>query len=56
MRPDAVVTALTQVAALVPPEPPRFTRLAQGPLDEATGLIGDPFAADRADPAETTAR
>lgn len=56
VRPDDVVTALTQVAALVPPEPPRFTRLAQGPLDEATGLIGDPFAADRADPAETTAR
>lgn len=47
VRPDDVVTALMRVADLVPPEPPRFTRQAQGPIDEASGLVGDPFAADR---------
>jgi radical SAM-linked protein len=47
VRPDDIVTALRHVADLVPPEPPRFTRLAQGPLDAKTGLVGDPFAEDR---------
>lgn len=47
VRPDDIVTALTNVADLVPPKPPRFTRLAQGPLDPVTALVGDPFAQDR---------
>jgi hypothetical protein len=47
VRPDDIVTALTNVADLVPPKPPRFTRLAQGPLDPDTALVGDPFAQDR---------
>lgn len=47
VRPDDIVTALKHVADLVPPEPPRFTRLAQGPLDPETELVGDPFAEDR---------
>lgn len=47
VRPDDVMTALRAVADLVPPEPPRFTRLAQGPLDERTWRIADPLDADR---------
>jgi radical SAM-linked protein len=46
VRPDDVVAALRDVAGLAPAGPPRATRLAQGPLDEA-GEIGDPLAADR---------
>lgn len=33
VRPDDVLTGLGLVAGLVPPVPPRVTRLAQGPLD-----------------------
>jgi len=48
VRPDDVVTGLASVAELpVGPEHggvPLLTRLAQGPLDEATGEIGDPLA------------
>lgn len=47
VRPDDVMTALRAVADLVPPEPPRFTRLAQGPVDERTWRIADPLEADR---------
>ena len=47
VRPDDVVTALKNVADLVPPEPVRFMRLAQGPLEGAAGSVGDPFADDR---------
>lgn len=47
VRPDDVVMALHTTADLVPPEPPRFTRLAQGPLDEQSGAIGDPLDLDR---------
>jgi radical SAM-linked protein len=47
VRPDDVMTALGAVADLVPPEPPRFTRLAQGPVDERTWRIADPLEADR---------
>lgn len=47
VRPDDVITALRHVADLVPPKPPRVTRLAQGPLD-ATGLsVTDPLDPDR---------
>ena len=47
VRPDDVLAALRRVADLEPPVPPRVTRLAQGPLDEATCIVGDPFAPDR---------
>lgn len=48
VRPDDVLNALRQVAGLVPPAPPRVTRLAQGPLDPVGATVGDPFAQDRA--------
>jgi radical SAM-linked protein len=46
VRPDDVLSALRNVADLVPPAPPRVTRLAQGPFDPRTGSVGDPFAPD----------
>jgi radical SAM-linked protein len=49
VRPDDVLAALRAVADLAPPSPPRVTRLAQGPLDEADGTVADPFASDRDD-------
>ncbi|HEX5016697.1 MAG TPA: TIGR03936 family radical SAM-associated protein [Actinomycetes bacterium] len=48
VRPDDVLTALRQVAGLTPPVPPLVTRLAQGPLDQESGQVADPLAADRA--------
>lgn len=48
VRPDDVLSALRRVADLVPPKPPRVTRLAQGPLDEAGTSVTDPFDPDRA--------
>lgn len=48
VRPDDVITALRLVADLVPPKPPRVTRLAQGPWDAAGFSVQDPFAPDRA--------
>ncbi len=50
VRPDDVLSALRQVADLVPPEPPMVTRLAQGMLDETTGSVTDPLDADRMPP------
>jgi radical SAM-linked protein len=47
VRPDDVLSALRRVADLVPPKPPRVTRLAQGPLDEAGTSVTDPLAPDR---------
>jgi radical SAM-linked protein len=47
VRPDDVLTALRVVADLVPPFAPRVTRLAQGPLDSATGAVSDPLEPDR---------
>jgi radical SAM-linked protein len=47
VRPDDVLSALHQVADLVPAAPPLVTRLAQGTLDESTGTVSDPLAADR---------
>jgi radical SAM-linked protein len=47
VRPDDVLTALRVVADLVPPSAPRVTRLAQGPLDDATGAVADPLEPDR---------
>lgn len=47
VRPDDVLAALRRVADLVPPAPPRVTRLAQGPLDPQEQSVGDPLADDR---------
>jgi radical SAM-linked protein len=47
VRPDDVLAGLRRVAELVPPQPPQATRVAQGPLDEASGTVGDPLAPDR---------
>ena len=48
VRPDDLQAALRIAAHLVPPVPPRVTRLAQGPLIPGSSEIGDPFAPDRA--------
>lgn len=48
VRPDDVISALRLVADLVPPKPPRVTRLAQGPLMEDGPAVADPLAPDRA--------
>lgn len=49
VRPDDVLMGLRLVAGFAPPSPPEVTRLAQGPLDPATGEPADPFDLDRAD-------
>ena len=46
VRPDDVLAALRTVAGLEPPTPPLVTRLAQGPLFEATAEVADPLAVD----------
>jgi len=43
VRPDDVLAGLAAVGGLVPTGAPLLTRLAQGPLDEASGQIGDPL-------------
>ena len=43
VRPDDVLTGLGAVAGLELVGVPLLTRLAQGPLDEETGEIGDPL-------------
>jgi radical SAM-linked protein len=47
VRPDDVLAGLRSQAHLAPLSPSRMTRLAQGPLDEGTGTVADPLAADR---------
>ncbi len=47
VRPDDVLTALRAVAGFAPPRPPRVTRLAQGPVDDAGAGVADPLATDR---------
>ena len=47
VRPDDVLAGLRRVANLAPPQAPTATRLAQGPLDEQAGTVGDPLEADR---------
>ncbi|MDQ1721036.1 MAG: hypothetical protein QOI26_770, partial [Pseudonocardiales bacterium] len=42
VRPDDVLTALRAVAGFAPSQPPRATRLAQGPVDDV-GLVSDPL-------------
>ena len=51
VRPDDVLTGLAKMTrdeARPNPGAPLMTRLAQGPLDEATGTVGDPLAASPA--------
>jgi radical SAM-linked protein len=43
VRPDDVLSGLSEVGGLTPPGAPLLTRLAQGPLDPETGTIGDPL-------------
>jgi len=47
VRPDDILTALRAVADLEPPTPPLVTRLAQGPLRDATARVADSLAADQ---------
>jgi radical SAM-linked protein len=44
VRPDDVLAGLRQVGGLADAPAPLVTRLAQGPLDESTGSIGDPLS------------
>jgi radical SAM-linked protein len=43
VRPDDVLSGLAAVGGLTLAGAPLLTRLAQGPLDEATGEVGDPL-------------
>lgn len=47
VRPDDVLAGLRAIGGLEPSVPPLASRLAQGPLDHETGVVGDPFAPDR---------
>jgi radical SAM-linked protein len=44
VRPDDVLSGIRSVTGLDVPDHPLLTRLAQGPLDEATSEVGDPLA------------
>lgn len=50
VRPDDILAGIREIAGLVAPVPPLLTRVEQGPLDAETGLVSDPFDADRAAP------
>ncbi len=52
VRPDDVLSGLRAAAGLAPQVPATVTRLAQGPLDEESGTVTDPFAPDREAPGE----
>lgn len=45
VRPDDILTALRSVTGLAPADPAMVTRLAQGPLNEQTCEVADPFRA-----------
>ena len=47
VRPDDVLAGLREVAGLEASAHALLQRLAQGPLDEETGTVGDPLAPDR---------
>ncbi|WP_392542508.1 TIGR03936 family radical SAM-associated protein [Oryzobacter telluris] len=47
VRPDDILTALRAVTGFSPPVPPLVTRLAQGPLLDASAGVADPLAADK---------
>lgn len=44
VRPDDVLTGIADLTGLALGGAPLLTRLAQGPLDETTGTVGDPLA------------
>jgi radical SAM-linked protein len=44
VRPDDVLSGLAEVAGLEASSTALLTRLSQGPLDDATGTVGDPLA------------
>ncbi|KAA1418678.1 DUF2344 domain-containing protein [Nocardioides humilatus] len=44
VRPDDVLSGLAAVAGFAATATALLTRLSQGPLDEATGAVGDPLA------------
>ncbi len=50
VRPDDVLAGLARVADLMPPQSPRVTRLAQGPLGADPTEVHDPLAPDRSVP------
>jgi len=52
VRPDDVLAGLDEVAGFRPPVPALLDRVAQGPLDAATGTVGDPLRPDRDAPQE----
>lgn len=43
VRPDDVLTGLRTASDLEPQGAPLYTRLAQGPLEESDGTVGDPL-------------
>jgi radical SAM-linked protein len=47
VRPDDVLAGLRDIAGLDVTAAPYHERLAQGPLDERAGTVGDPLARDR---------
>ena len=47
VRPDDVLAGLRSRGGLQVEQPPVATRSAQGPLDQKTGMVGDPLAFDR---------
>jgi radical SAM-linked protein len=47
VRPDDVLAGLRDIAGLQATTAPLHERLAQGPLDEQTGTVGDPLALNR---------
>ena len=50
VRPDDVLAGLRASAGPEVGTAPTYERLAQGPLDSETGLVGDPLALDRDSP------
>ena len=47
VRPDDVLAGLRSRGGLQLEQTPVATRSAQGPLDQSTGMVGDPLASDR---------
>ncbi|WP_148574259.1 TIGR03936 family radical SAM-associated protein [Nocardioides caldifontis] len=47
VRPDDVLAGIREASGLHAGSAALFERLAQGPLDEGTGTVGDPLAPDR---------
>ena len=44
VRADDILSGMTRLGGLAPTGPALLTRLDQGPYDETTGEVGDPFA------------